>query len=296
MPAFPQQPIQKGFYTACALALVCLGGCASLSNWSADEMSNDAAKSGLPLRKVARSIELESRFIQIQFDRSNPDQLQSMWQWCDETILPIETRKMLATNGLRIGRVVQYDRLETKLQALRSQASRDVLDEFLSSASIASRQREGVHVDPVRIGKRAELPVRSPNKGDEVVMINEHGKLHGKTLSNPQYLFAMTPELGRNTGSVRLRLRPEIQHGDVQQNWVQGDAATRIDTRRQSWSLDNMEFMLEGQEGDVFLIAETASRRGLGRQMFGDKDINQFEQQTVLLLKIANVPTPAEKL
>lgn len=281
---------------ACLLLLANTIGCASLSNWSESDGDSDNAPAPLPLRKVARSIELQSRFVQIQFDPANPDQLQSMWQWCDETILPSETRAALSSNGLRVGRVAQPERLESKLETLRIHGGRDVVDQFLASASVSTRQSQGSRVDPIRIGKRAELPVRSPNNGNEVIIINESGELRGETLRDPQYLFAITPEIGRDVGSVRLRLRPEIQHGDMRQDWVQGDAATRIDMRRESWSLGSLEFEVEGKQDDVFVIAETASRRGLGRHMFGDQDVNQMEQQTVLLLRIENIPTPAEKL
>jgi hypothetical protein len=249
----------------------------------------------LPLRKVARTIELETEFVQIQFDPADPDQLQSMWQWVDETILPPATRELLNRNGLRIGKVFQPDRLNGRLRSLKAGQASDVVDTFLASASVSSHQSEGGRVDPMRIGKRNELPVRLPIEGVHVPMIYQNGEVIAKSLLDPTFLFSVTPQPGQSASEIRLRLRPEIQHGEMRQDWVQGDGALRIDVRRQSWSLDSMEFELVGGEGDLFLVSETVTRKGLGEMMLGGKTVDQMEQQTVLLLRIANVPNPAEK-
>lgn len=278
-------------------ALMLLSGCASWSAW--DDPSSDATtdrSATLPLRKISRSIELESRFVQIYFDPSDPDQLQSMWQWADETVLPSETRTTLQQNGLRIGKVSHPDRLLARLEALHQGPSPDVVQEFLSSAAVASHQSEGKKTDPMRLGKRYELAVRLPIPGEQVILVHDAPQPVGRTLLDPQFIFAVTPQRGRSLGEIRLRVRPEIQHGEMRQDWVQGDAALRIDVRRQSWSLDSMEFELVGGEDDLFVVSETATRKGIGRTMFGGKNVDQLEQQTVLLLRIANVPKPAEKL
>ncbi len=278
-------------------APVLLAGCASWSNWPGHEDSHQETRAvNLPLKKIARSIELETRFVQIRFDPNDPDQLQSMWQWVDETVLPPETRKVLYHNGLRIGKAAQLDRLVGKLDSLQSAEPTDVVAKFLSSVAVSSHQSEGSKTIPMRLGKRYELPVRLPVQGDHVVIIHEEPQPIGQTLRDPQYLLAVTPQPGSSASQIRLRVRPEIQHGDMQQDWVQGDAALRIDVRRQSWSLDALEFQLTGGEGDLFVISETADRKGLGTEMFGGKNVDQMEQQTVLLIRIANVPTPAEKL
>lgn len=284
-----------GILSIVLLALFC--GCSSWAKWSPrGEPSQLDRSHKMPLRKVARSIEVGTQFIQIQFDPADPDQLQSMWQWVDETVIPIETRRSLNRNGLRIGKVVQPQRLNSKLESLKSHESQDVVDQFLASASISSHQSEGDRIEPMRIGKRSELPLRLPVKGIHVPMVFEDGEVRAKTLLDPTFLLAITPHAGQSSAEISLRIRPEIQHGNMRQNWVQGDAALRIDVRRETWSLDSLEFELVGGEGDLFVVSETESRRGLGKMMLGGKNVDQLEQQTVLLLRIVNIPTPAEKL
>ena len=60
--------------------------------------------------------------------------------------------------------------------------------------------------------------------------------------------------------------------------------------------LDAMEHELVGSEGDLFVIGETPERKGIGKAMLGGKNVDQMEQQTVLLVRIANIPRPSEKL
>ncbi|WP_253160091.1 hypothetical protein [Stieleria tagensis] len=270
-------------------------GCTSVNGWSDRGDENNAAPD-LPLRKIARNIELDARFVQIQFDPNDPDQLQSLWQWVDETVLPSATRTVLQQNGMRIGKAIQTDRMTQKLETLKTKETTDVVEQFLASAAVSSHQSEGSRLIPMRIGKRYELPVRLPIEGDHVVMVNQTPQPVGRTLRDPQFLFAVTPQNGDSSAEVRIRFRPEIQHGEMRQDWVKGDGALRIDVRRQSWSLDSLDFEIRGHEGDVFVIAETADRKGLGKEMLGGKNVDQMEQQTVVLLKIANVPTPAERL
>lgn len=284
-------------WSLCVALLPLLVGCGSWSAWSgrgADRSDTRAAT--LPLRKITRSIELETRFVQIEFDPADPDQLQSIWQWVDETVIPANIRTVLVHNGLRVGKAIQADRLESKLDSLHAAGSADVVDEFLSSASVSSHQSEGSKIYPMRLGKRYELPVRDPFAGYQVVMVHDTPQPHGRTLLDPQLLFAITPQRGGSSTEIRLRMRPEVQHGEMQQDWVRSDAAIRIDNRRDSWSLETMEFELTGGEGDLFVISETSPRKGIGNEMFKGKNVDQKEQQTVLLIRIANVPTPAEKL
>lgn len=278
--------------TSSLMLLFC--GCASWSDRAAHvEREPIDAK---PATRASRSIEVESNFVQVRFDPAKPDQLQSIWQWVDETVIPADKRVLLARNGLRVGRVAQHDRLQARVEEFRAENPPDVIDQFLASASVASHQTEGTDRIPLRIGKRKELPVRSPINGEQVILFHDGEELVGETLNDPQFLFAVTAERGNLRGTMRLRLRPEVQHGEMEQSFVAGGAAMRIDVRRPSWSFEPLEFDLPASEGDLFVITETASRRGLGRQMFGGKNVDQLEQQTMVLLRVTHIPTAADKL
>ena len=95
---------------------------------------------------------------------------------------------------------------------------------------------------------------------------------------------------------VSLRLRPEIQHGSMRQRWVSSDTALRIDTRRETWSLKELDVNLAGVENDTFVIGSVAPAVGIGKQMLGGKSNDQTQQQVIMLIKLAQVPTPADRL
>lgn len=236
-----QQSKRNRVLIAFCLPAICFlaAGCVPLAAWRNQE-SDDASRGGptLPLRKIARTVELESQFVQIEFDPQKPDQLQSIWQWVDETVVPAHVRKRLLRNGLRVGKVTQPDRVFAKIESLQSRETKGVVDTFLASAEVASHQMEGSNRIPMRIGKRYEMPVRLPVKGRQVVFFDTDPQPIGRTLTDPQFLFAMTPQRVRATQSLRLRMRPEVQYGAMEQDWVQADAALRIDVRRQSWSFE----------------------------------------------------------
>jgi hypothetical protein len=287
-----------GAATALLLAVASLSGCASWSNWpEPSEQTGQASAAPRALSRVRRSIQLQSRFFQIHFDPADPDPVQSIWQWVDETVVPPAERQALHRNGLRVGKALQTQRVLEKLESLQRAEQQDVVDQFLASASVSSHQSEGTDTIPMRVGKRYEMPVRLPLEGPHVVIVDDQPQPLGRTLLDPQFLFAITPErAAASPVSLRLRVRPEVQHGDMQQDWVRGDAALRIDVRRQSWSLEDLGFALKGREGDVFVLGETWPRRGLGKLMLGGRDVDGLQQQTLVVLRLENIPAPSEKL
>lgn len=237
---------------------------------------------------------VEVEFVPISVDEATPDEIQSLWQWVDETKIDSGMRRDMAANGLRIGRVIRKDRFRLRLDAMQS--SEGVLDEFFFQASVASDVSHGGRRIPMRMGRRYELPVRQPIEGSHVTMARLDGELIGKTLQDPQFLFAITPTSGATAQQVNLLLRPEIQHGSMRQKWVASDTALRIDTRRETWSLDQLDLNLTGVEDDLYVIGTTRHRAGIGRQMFSGKNSDHKQEQVLMLISLAQVPTPVDQL
>ena len=235
-----------------------------------------------------------AQFVPIAVDETTPDEIQSLWQWTDETIVQPELRRELLLNGLRVGRVVRGERLHQRLDSLR--VEKNQLDDFLTQASVASEVSHGGQRYPARIGRRFELPLHQPIEGSHVSMVRMNGELFGRTLQDPQFLFAVTPSMGASSAEIQLRLRPEIQHGHMRQHWVSSDAALRMESRRETWSLEELDLELTGSEGDAFLIGATVPRVGLGKQMLSGHGSDNSQQQVVLILTLQQIPTSAEML
>jgi hypothetical protein len=258
---------------------------------------NDPSQSTLKLpavRENTRSVILEVEFLPIKVDVEDPGEDATIWQWVDETAVDAAERSRLIANGLRIGRIINVDRFRSRIDALAP--TRDVVDQFLSGASVASEVSHNAKRVPMRLGRRWELQLRQPIEGDHVTMLRLDEDTIGRTLSDPQYLFAMVATAGESTGEVNVRLRPEIQHGAMRQKWVSSDAALRIDTRRETWSIKQLDVNLSGMEGDTFVVAAAHPAAGLASQMLGGTNADNLPQQVMVVIRIDQIPSPVDDL
>ncbi len=261
-------------------------GCA---NWKEDPSS---ARSGLPaIRENAHSVILDVEFVPIRVAPDDIDTDASLWQWIDETAIDPVSRRRWIDNGLRIGKLLNEGRYQARLGHLSPNL--DVVDQFLGGASVASEISHGGKRTPIRLGRRYELPLRQPVAGNQVTLLRRGEETIGRTLVDPQYLFAVTVTPGKSAGLVDVRLRPEIHHGATKQKWVSSDSALRIDTRRETWSLEELDIEFTGSEGDVFVVSGRLPSDALGKQMLSGEAADQTPLQVVVIIRIDQIPDPA---
>ncbi len=241
-----------------------------------------------------RSIVLDVEFVNLDTSVADADSAASMWQWVDETSIDVNLRHEFLSNGIRVGLVSNDERFRERITSLAAQ--KDVLEEFLSSASVASDLSRGEKQIPMRIGKRYELPVRQPINGAHVAMIRVNHETIGRSLTNAQYLMAINPMRTTGQKQIELVLKTEIQHGETQQKWIGSDSAIRIDQRRETWAISSLDLNLNVAEGDVIVIAPTWPVAGLGKQMFTGFNADHQSEMVVLLIRVAKVPTAIDRI
>ncbi len=237
---------------------------------------------------------VEVDFVNSAIDSMDADQTAGMWQWVDETSIDAVLRQRLLDNGIRIGVVTNTERFRSRLDEFSIE--QDVVEEFLNQASVASEVSHGQQRIPMRLGRRYELALRQPFEGSHVALVRDKGETIGRTLNNAQYFLAMTATESNAAQQIRLRIQPEIQYGAARQKWVSSDTAIRIDTRRETWSLDMLDIQLTAAAGDTIVIAPDTPTRGLASKMLIGNGTNQHEQQLIVLIHVAQVPTPADDL
>ena len=266
-------------------------GCAS---WS-DRDSQENRQTKLPeLKQNPKSLVLKVDFVPIDIDTVDADDLDSLWQWVDETIVDSATRQQWFANGLRTGRVIRHDRFRSRLETMTT--AQNAVDQFLAEAEVASEVSHSGSRIPMRLGRRYELPLRQPMTGSHAILVQVAGKIIGQTLQDPQFMFAITPRPGDSPMQIELTLRPEIQHGVMRQQWVSSDTALRIDRRRDSWSLDELDLNLKASQDDLFVIAGTQPQLGLGEQMLRGRRADSMQQQVVMLIQVVQIPRPTSQL
>jgi hypothetical protein len=246
---------------------------------------------------------LEVEFLKIDLQKSTVTDRSQLWNWVDESVIDDQQRHQLFENGFRTGLVVDAQGFRKHLQTMAG--TKDVVDEFLGSASVASDLQNGRQQIAMRMGRRYELPLREPMEGSQVTMVRVDGQTIGRTLGSPQFLLALQAAELTENNRLRLRVRPEIQFGQMRQQFVGGgsNSGLRIDQRRQSWSIPSLD--MEWKMGldqlivltmDSYASTETTSASpvasaSLANQMFVGKNADQRDEQLVLLIRVAQIPT-----
>ncbi|WDQ18219.1 hypothetical protein [Rhodopirellula sp. P2] len=288
-------------WTICALAVtLTLGtGCSLFQNGVWSDGPLDESRSGSKHTQVSKLTHKSRNTISLQADFrhvSTQDLDESLWQHVDETAFPPKIREAWLANGFRIGLIATPDALpETAEDNLA--ANDDPINRLLSTAGVLGRSPSGVETIPLRSSQRHELPVSPVLDGSHVVLAQESGKLTGRSLDSPQMSLSLTPTLGPGPGQATLEIRPEIQHGSVQQRFISSEAATRLATGRSTWELPEMNLSWVANPHLTLLIApvhqpdETEPTFGLARQMLRDADHLQDDQHVILLLRVDDLPS-----
>jgi hypothetical protein len=276
-------------------------GCKTWSNSGTELLTNSNAQAtaSTPPRSLNRKrVILDIEFVNAVTPHSSavpePHASQSLWQWVDESCIDPSLRQNMLRNGIRVGLVNNEEEFRGQLNA--HDEDPDPVETFLTEASIASELGHGSQSLPMRLGRRYELPLRQPFEGSHVAMIRDGAELIGETMQNAQYVLALTSNRGKTPEQIELKIHPEIQHGDTVRKWVSSDTALRIDSRREAWQLESLNLQFNAQEGDLIVIAPTQPLHGLAKHMLSGAGQDNQQEQLILLIRVAQIPTLVEEL
>ncbi|MCC9657145.1 hypothetical protein [Rhodopirellula halodulae] len=220
---------------------------------------------------------------------------EALWQHVDETAFAPQVREEWLANGFRIGLIAVPEVMQTSGED--HDVDSDPINRLLSTAGVLGGIPSGVQTIPLRPSQRHELPISPVLEGSHVVLAQQDGNLSGRTLESPQLTFSLTPTLGPAAGQVTLDIRPEIQHGSVQQKFISSDAATRLAAGRKTWELPELNLSWVADPQRTLLIApvhqpgQSEPTFGMARQMLRDTDHLQDDQHVILLLRIEDIPS-----
>jgi len=307
----PSKALIAFFFVTTTSVFVGLLGCTSLDSHWGDDKQATLKPPGLPAAKLAAgSTILDVAFVSIAVDKPKlnsvslvgetgevigPEDaktvrsgIDEVWRWIDETAIAPEARTALNLNGLRAGRVHTQSEFARALNAIRRTNQGDAA-RLLEAASVSSDVSHASQRIPCRMGRRIELPVRQPGSGDVSTLVTLGGVTMGRTLNTPQPLFAITLQPNDSSG-IRLRMQPEIQFGAMRQTWVGSDSALRIDSRRESWVMDELAFELAVATGGTVVVGKTFPSFGLGEQMFTGKTADGEVDHVLAVVRVAQIP------
>lgn len=257
-------------------------GCAK---WKVDP-EKSSVRGGLPAARVPDHVAiLDVAFVRIADRETLTPGTELPWDRLDETVVPRETREYLKKNGIRAGRVLSIEPGQ-----LDEPPSSDESTRLMQEAEVASDFEHRRRRLSCREGQRYTLAVRRPT-GDRVpiLLCLEKGGVGGRSVDDPQFMLNLRTRI-LDDGRIAVRLVPEIQHGQVRQNYVPGDAGFRMEFHRQRWTLDELMCEIPLSEGQAMVILPAEETFGLGQQMFVGKRVDLSEERIAVVLRLHRRP------
>lgn len=248
-------------------------------------MGERTGKSPLrPLQMSPDSCALEIFFVRFPYGESEANG--PLWNEVDEQQLPAELRQRLALNGFRTGLVGgQVPVPLAKLLGLKGRTAPTAPPNGTKVADLECDPQVVRSHRQVRAGRRTEI-VCSDVYDELPVLISEPRGTYGESLSKAQGIFGVqaTPE---TDGRVRLKLTPEIQHGENKSRWVRSEGALRIEPGKTKRVFDEMTFETVLSPGQMLVLSTMTNRPGsLGHKFFTRSSTGKTEQ-TLMVIRLA---------
>jgi hypothetical protein len=263
------------FAVFCA-AIIAGSGCALLS---LEEPAVEPVRLP-PARMASDSVVLEFMFVRMPM--SEAAAYNEIWSGADEQGFSAELRRQLADNGFRCGVVGQElptalrDRLNATGNPLEDR-SEDVSTSDVEVDRTARRKQ-------CRAGRRAKIVVSKTHE-DMSVLTREGEAVRGRFVEKAQCLFALKP-YPQGDGRVKIDVTPEVEHGEVKQQWVGGNGTMMQRMGKDRIVLDAMRLVTTISPGQSILLSATESAHGLGEHFFVETAGGTVER-TLLLVRVA---------
>lgn len=220
----------------------------------------------------------------VRIPEESASDLSGLWAATDETIFSLDTRQVLATNGLRAGTIIgEIPRpIRERLDAMADRRSEDVLEQSGLAADVnAKTQRLSC-----RAGRRKELIVRNVQSDSEAIVTLLNGVLTGASYVNPTFLFDLRT-IPHGDGRATLTLIPEVQHGSHRQSYVSSEFGVRPELRRESHTWDALKIEAKLEPGQILAIAASDPSKSVGQAFFTATTAQQTHEQVLILLRLS---------
>jgi hypothetical protein len=262
------------------LALLCLAALAGCRN-----LAEQVGKSPLkPPHMSSDSVAMDVFFVRFPFGESEPNGL--LWADVDEMHLAAEVRQRLARNGFRSGLIGGHVPMSlSKLMELKGKPA--PRPESLENRVVDLEREPRVvrrHME-LRAGVRTEVIASDIQEELSVLLCGPAG-VEGESFRSAQAVLAVRVFPERD-GRVRVRLVPEIQHGENKLRYVGTQGALRIEPGRAKRAFDEMAVEAVLAPGHILILSTPPDRSGtLGHRFFTQNTDGQVEQK-LLVLRLA---------
>lgn len=225
--------------------------------------------------------------IELQFLRMSDakiTEVDQLWQISDEQVIPIQTRKRLEANGLRIG-LIPGD-MPPIVQQWIAEAQQRLRDETLEQASVASNISLVPKQLTFRAGKRKEILLHAEQEKWVPVIYHEEDQLCGETFEAPEFILGTTA-IPHGDGRATVLITPEVKHGQVRNVVVGKEAAFRFEWQRQRRAFDELLSQITLSPGQTVIVTCTEPPKGLGSQFFITESFIRQREHVLVLMRLS---------
>lgn len=270
------------------IGLVLLTGMLGCAPWKKSNAAFNESTSGrnpLPKQRMSPdTVVLEVMTINVpeSLDENvELDWVQHLWSQLDETSLPIDLRRRLQDNGLRVG--ITSTQLPPQIERLI--ANHEKQEELESQIGHQAYQKGSSHH---RWQSRMAQPKRytlTPVQNEMTWLYDEAGYVTGQTLKMAQCQVEVTtyPE---PDGKVRVDLLPLIEHGEFKQKVGVAEQAFVALTEKERKEFSALRIGAVLVAGQTLVMTQTHENAGLGHLFFGPRE-SEDSQKSILLIRLA---------
>ena len=256
-------------------ALVVLSGCAL---WQTPE---DLPPSELPKRTVSEdTVMLE--MARISRGSLEEQAFEGVWQEVDEQSIPLDKRRELSANGFRVG-IIDFHVPAVIRDIIKGKEGTKGLNGE-EMVQVDGEERAAINHRYFPRGKRSEY-IMVPLQPEVSLLERVDGVVRGETYEDAECKFIMKA-FPQNDGRVKITITPEIHYGQARQRIEPGEGMFRLETRKESRVLSQVEFAATLEPGQTLLISGTNEPMGIGQVYFQRESGGALRRQ-VLLIRVA---------
>jgi hypothetical protein len=264
--------------TLLTLGWIVVAGCAT---WKPSGDQPPPISGGLQATPISNdTVAIEAIILRLGPEQS--PRLTELWSQADEQILSPTQRLLLDSNGIRAGKLsIVPHVLETWIRETGERQSQDTMEQAGLTADVKSMS---YHLR-CRANNIKEISLRELGE-DRVTLFYTADGLKGRHLSRPRFFFklAASPD---EQGGAKLRLTPEIEHGELKSKVVVREAALRNISEREFMSFPDFDIQSKLQRGEILVVGPTPDRKGIGAEFLHSLTQERKYEPVLLLLRVA---------
>jgi hypothetical protein len=244
-----------------------------------------------PVTTSPDSVTLEIFQARIPLDKEGT--ADAVWDQIDEQRFDAVLRRQLMANGLRAGVVgASPPEAITDLLALQSDAPESSAVRVIDGKSALPRVTRQVK----QLNRRDEMTIQISDVRDEAhVLLSSTGVMGGKTFRQVQGVYMLHAESAPGQ-RVKVRLTPELHHGELRNRRVGSDQGIFLSTvSREREVFEELTMQTELAPGDLLILGCLPNAKSSLGGVFHTASAGGQDERKLIVLRLLEVP-PSEIL